>query len=123
MGSEAGAACCDHFGTSSGRRELGGDGITKLRGVVNFDGTAVGDELCGKWLKVLHVGAEDDRAPSHERLGRILAASSGWREGFSDEGDGGVGVPVAEFASGVDDVDGGRREKTGVRSQNRTTRT
>ena len=50
--------------------------------------------------EVFHVRAEDDGAAGEHGFDGVLAAGGG--EAFADEDDGGEGVPVAEFAGGID---------------------
>jgi len=61
----------------------------------------------GQGGEILHVRAEDNRAIRDDGLDRVLATVG--RQAFADEDDGGDGVPVAQFAGGIEQktVDGG----------------
>ena len=96
-----GAGAVREGGAAGGVGEEGGELGAEAGGVADLHGGVGGEPAGDDGGKVFHVRAEDDGLAGEDGLDGVLAAGGG--EAFADEDDGGEGVPVAEFAGGIDE--------------------
>jgi hypothetical protein len=65
-----------------------------------------GDERLGEAGEVLHLRAKDDRTPGDDRFDRVLSTSRS--QAFAHKDDGRDGVPISQFACGIEEQAIGR---------------
>ena len=88
-------------GAAGGVGEEAGELGAEFGGGADLHGSVGGEPAGDDGGEVFHVRAEDDGPAGEHGLDGVLTAGGG--EAFADENDGGEGVPVAEFAGGIDE--------------------